>query len=65
MREEVAWLVDRHCQTAGFAIAQGAEMEPPDALKMIEDWEASLAAVPEELEDPETYELKQALGLRD
>jgi hypothetical protein len=64
MREEVEASVSRHCLIAGFGMVMGGEGEMPDPVEMIDQWEASLSAAPEQLENPEDYEILKALGLR-
>jgi hypothetical protein len=43
------------------ALSAGADVDPEEQRQL---FDASLEAVPEAVADPETYELKQALGLR-
>ncbi|WP_285554890.1 hypothetical protein [Actinoplanes regularis] len=48
---------------AMIAASNGAQVKMPDPDQIRRDFDRALAAPPEEIADPATYELKQALGL--
>lgn len=49
---------------AVLARSQGADATMPDPQQVRADFDAALAAPPEQVVDPDEYALKQALGLR-
>lgn len=63
MREEVEAIVDRNCLIAGFGMVMSGEGSMPDPVQLIADWENGLGEPPQQIEDPEEYELQKALGL--
>lgn len=49
---------------AVLARSQGADAPMPDPDQIRVDFDTALAAVPEQIANPDEYVLKQALGLR-
>jgi hypothetical protein len=66
MLEKAERAVERHCLISGFAMAQGAEIEMPDADELLYEWEQALMSPPHSFShevDPEKYERMKVLGL--
>lgn len=62
--EELRERTNTTALAALIAAANGAQVTMPDPDQIRADFDRALAAPPESIADPATYELKQALGLR-